>query len=557
MAFIECEKLNFSYPYAGDKSNVFALHDINFSLEQGNLLLVCGTSGSGKSTLLRLLKPEISPNGRLDGGIIYAGKSLNDLPKTASAAEIGYVFQDPNAAYVTEKVYSELAFLPQNLGLSPETIELRIAEICAFFGLESIIGSDICNLSGGQKQLVNLAAVMTAYPKLLILDEPTSQLDPISAERFCDMVLRIRREMGITIIVSEHNTEHFFNFADKILYLENGHQLAFDDPSLFVKKAENHDFLPTSAKFFSLLDLADHPAFTTSSAMNFVRDHYKKAVCDQFIESKNHLNGDAVKVENVYFSYTRRGKDVIDGLDFNADFGRIHAICGANGSGKTTLFKLISGLKTSRDGKIIIDGKRISSYKSGALYRNLIAALPQDPHDIFICESVKEDISTSRDGEKYDLKTLRSLCKRLNVSEKLLDLHPYDLSGGEIQRAALVKLLLLEPKILLLDEPTKGLDKQCKRQLSALLKELAAEGKAVIFITHDMDFIAETADDVTLIFGGKAVSSLPVREFIMQNSVYTTAASRIGRGYFDKTMTDSELISSAVSRKNERGDGDE
>ncbi len=153
MAFIECEKLNFSYPYADDKSNGFALHDIDFSLEQGDFLLICGTSGSGKSTLLRLLKPEISPNGRLDGKIIYAGKFLNDLPKTASAAEIGYVFQDPNAAYVTEKVYSELAFLPQNLGLSPETIELRIAEISAFFGLESIIGSDICNLSGGQKQL--------------------------------------------------------------------------------------------------------------------------------------------------------------------------------------------------------------------------------------------------------------------------------------------------------------------------------------------------------------------------------------------------------------------
>ena len=219
--------------------------------------------------------------------------------------------------------------------------------------------------------------------------------------------------------------------------------------------------------------------------------------------------------------------------------------------------RLFGRRATSRDGKIFIDGKRISSYKSGALYQNLIAALPQDPHDIFICESVKEDISTSPDGEKYDLKTLRSLCERLNVSEKLLDLHPYDLSGGEIQRAALVKLLLLEPKILLLDEPTKGLDKQCKRQLSALLKELTAEGKAVIFITHDMDFITETADDVTLIFGGKAVSSLPVRQFIMQNSVYTTAASRIGRGYFDKTMTDSELISSAVSRKNERGDGDE
>ena len=263
------------------------------------------------------------------------------------------------------------------------------------------------------------------------------------------------------------------------------------------------------------------------------------------------------EVKNAYFSYTRRGKDVIDGLDFNADFGRIHAICGANGSGKTTLFKLISGLKTLRDGKIYIDGKRISSYKSGALYRNLIASLPQDPHDIFICESVKEDISASPDGEKNDFETVKTLCKRLNIFENLLDLHPYDLSGGEIQRAALVKLLLLEPKILLLDEPTKGLDKRCKRQLSTLLKELAAEGKAVIFITHDMDFIAETADDVTLIFGGKAVSSLPVRQFIMQNSVYTTAASLIGRGYFDKTMTDYELISSAVSRKNERGDGDE
>ena len=557
MAFIECEKLNFSYPYADDKSNGFALHDIDFLLEQGDFLLICGTSGSGKSTLLRLLKPEISPNGSLDGKIIYAGKFLNDLPKTASAAEIGYVFQDPNAAYVTEKVYSELAFLPQNLGLSPETIELRIAEISAFFGLESIIGSDICNLSGGQKQLVNLAAVMTAYPKLLILDEPTSQLDPISAERFCEIVLRIQREMGTTIIVSEHNTEHFFNFADKILHLENGRQLAFDTPSKFVKNAANHDFLPTPAKLFSSFKLDNCPAFTTSSAMDFVRNHYKKDASEQFNDDKNHLNGDAVKVKNAYVSYTRRGKDVIDGLDFNADFGRIHAICGANGSGKTTLFKLISGLKTLRDGKIYIDGKRISSYKSGALYRNLIASLPQDPHDIFICESVKEDISASPDGEKNDFETVKTLCKRLNIFENLLDLHPYDLSGGEIQRAALVKLLLLEPKILLLDEPTKGLDKQCKRQLSSLLKELAAEGKAIIFITHDMDFIAETADDVTLIFGGKAVSSLPVRQFIMQNSVYTTAASRIGRGYFDKTMTDSELISSAVSRKNERGDGDE
>lgn len=557
MAFIECKKLNFSYPSIDGKPQNFALLDIDFSLEEGRLLLVCGPSGSGKSTLLRLLKEEISPNGQLGGNIIYAGKPISELPKATSASEIGYVFQDPNAAYVTEKVYSELAFLLQNLGLSPETIELRIAEISAFFGLESIIESDICDLSGGQKQLVNLAAVMTAYPKLLILDEPTSQLDPVSAERFCEIVLRIQREMGTTIIVSEHNTEHFFNSADKILHLENGRQLAFDTPSDFAKKAANRDFLPTSAKLFSSLELANYSAFTTSSAMNFVRTHYKKDSSEQFNVDKNRLIGDAVKVKNAYFSYTRRGKDVIDGLDFSADYGRIHAICGANGSGKTTLFKLISGLKTLRDGKIYIDRKRISSYKSGDLYRNLIAALPQDPHDIFICESVKEDFSTSPDGEQYDFETVKTLCKRLNISENLLDLHPYDLSGGEIQRAALVKLLLLEPKILLLDEPTKGLDNQCKRQLSSLLKELAAEGKAVIFITHDMDFVAETADDVTLIFGGKAVSSLPVRQFIMQNSVYTTAASRIGRGYFDKTMTDYELISSAVSRKNERGDGDE
>jgi energy-coupling factor transport system ATP-binding protein len=550
MAVIGCENLSFGYRSAGD-----VLNGVDFSLDSGEIMLVYGESGSGKSTLMRLLKPEISPNGEKSGGIFFGEKPLESLSKEQSAAKIGYVGQNPDAMPVTEYVRSEIMFLPSNLGLPTDEIYRKTAEISAFFGLEPILDRKICELSGGQKQLVNLAAVMVGNPELLLLDEPTAQLDPLAAEQFADTVKRIRSELGTAVIVCEHSTELFFDSCWSLLLLEKDGGSHFFTPAEsaleYLGNSPMASGFPCALRLYKSLEKyrdCGKKAVSVSDGISLVRSVFGNCTREDFRKSqdKKSENSDkAVETKRLYFRYDRYGTDIIGGMDFTAYFGEVTAVCGSNGTGKSTLLKLAAGGLKPQEGKILIGGKRISSYKNGSLYRNCLAMLPQNPSDIMIEETVFEDLkkSPSALGEVYSNEEIGSAIEMTGFEKRLLSAHPFDLSGGELQRAALAKLLLTKPKILLLDEPVKGLDPICKRRLSRLLRELADEGRAVIFVTHDLEFAAETADRTVLIFGGRAAAAESTVDFLANNSVYTTAAARIGRRVFPTAVTSERLIS--------------
>jgi energy-coupling factor transport system ATP-binding protein len=400
---------------------------------------------------------------------------------------------------------------------------------------------------------------MVANPKLLLLDEPTSQLDPLSAERFWQVVRRIRTELGTAIVICEHRTEHFFADCDRILYIENGKQrfvLPPNEAANALKNSEMLDGFPCAIRISSAVGDENQPLLTSVEAARYIKNRYSQARIDTHFggndsRSQTELSP-ALAAKNISFRYDRYGRDVLCGLDFTAYFGEITAICGANGTGKSTLLKLLAGVFRPQEGRICVDGKRISSYKGGSLYRNMLAMLPQNPCDILIEETVLGELSHSPNGENYQREEIDSLLERLGIAENLLDSHPFDLSGGEVQRVALAKLLLTKPRILLLDEPTKGLDPVCKRRLSEILRRLAEEGTAVIFVTHDLDFAAEVSDRTALVFGGRVVTAEPTVEFLQKNYVYTTSAARIGRAVFPTAVSGRRLISACLEAERER-----
>lgn len=547
MALLEVSSLGFTYPKKPDfnkRSTSFSLSEIDFTLDSGEIALLYGRSGCGKSTLLRLFKPELSPYGEKSGEIRLSSQPIGQLDSRFTAAAIGYVGQDPDAQPVTEDVLSELAYLPQNLGFSPEHIRRKIAEISAFFGLEQLCRKNIYELSGGQKQLVNLAAVMVCEPKILLLDEPTAQLDPLSAEQFRRNILRVREQLGTAVVICEHSAEHIYPHCDKVVYLENGRQIFCLPPDKAAEKLKSTPLfsgLPCTVQLSSALET---DPLTLSQAQNLVRERFEpQNPTASAAASENY----AITAENVFFRYTRHGKDVLSGLSFKAASGRITAVCGANGTGKSTLLRLISGALKSQEGSIKICGRRISSYKNGSLYKKMLALLPQRPSDIMLHETVFDDLLYDPDGEKRSEESVFAVTESLGLDRSLLYSHPFDLSGGELQRAAIAKLLLLEPKILLLDEPEKGLDIHAKIQLCRILKQLSAQGKTVVFITHDLDFAAQTADSIALLFGGTVAAQQPTVEFLKSGGLYTTAAARISGEVFPDAVTSDRLIEKCLN----------
>lgn len=540
MALIETRGLNFKYP----SDREFELSDIEFALERGEMLLLYGASGSGKSTLLKLLKSELAPYGERSGDIFFEGEILGG----DTAAKIGYVGYDPEAAPVTENVLSELAYLPQNLGLARDEIMRRIAELCAYFGIGGIIDRKIAELSAGQKQLVNLAAVMTGEPKLLLLDEPTAQLDPHATEIFYSMLLKIRSEIGTAVILCEHCAEGIFHECDKVLYIENGAQkflLSPDEAAKQMKDSSLFKGLPLSYRLSAALG-RDKPLRTTAEAARFVHENYKPQPHESMKENTSHEP--AIQLKGVYFRYEKHGRQILSDMDFTASMGEITAICGANGMGKSSLLKVISGVYKVQSGAVKIRGRRISSYRGESLYRGTLAMLPQNPHDILTGQSIYEDLHTTPDGEKRSDEQIFSVTDKLGLAREILEAHHFDLSGGELQRAALAKLLLMQPEILLLDEPEKGLDSANKLRLKSILRGYAADGRAVIFVTHDLDFAAETADVITMLFGGTTAASDDNVKFLEHNVLYTTSAARIAHGVFPGVVTSDALIEKCTCR---------
>ncbi|MFZ3130290.1 MAG: ATP-binding cassette domain-containing protein [Desulfosporosinus sp.] len=550
MAFIQITNLSFSYPNTQER----ALNSVNLEIKEGEFVLVCGVSGCGKSTLLRHLKRELTPHGRKIGTVDYRGTDIGNLDQKTSASEIGFVMQNPETQLVTDTVWHELSFGLENLGFSTSEIRRKVAEMASFFGIDGWFGKSVDELSGGQKQLLNLAAVMAMQPKLLILDEPTAQLDPIAAQDFLATIAKINRELAVTVILTEHRLEEVFLLADRIVVMEKGAIVCFAPPEQTAKLLANRKDqqtmfkgLPSAVRIYSTLRLGNYCPLSVRDGRKWLNEYMNpgERVSEEQSEDRAQEQKPIIQAEKIWFKYSREGNDILRGFSLKAYSGEILCVLGGNGTGKTTMLGVISGLLKQYRGRVVINGKKIEAFKANELYRNNIALLPQNPRALFVGDTVLGDLEEAVTMLRPDQDTVRaeidSIAQELGITD-FFARHPYDLSCGEQQKVALAKLLLLKPKIVLLDEPTKGLDAESKEGLGKILKKLCLQAVAIVIVTHDIEFAAVNADQCALMFDGDIVSAGKAKEFFAGNNFYTTAANRMARGIFPKAVTCEDVI---------------
>lgn len=562
------EQLSFSYPGHTNK----VLESITLTIDQGEFVTICGKSGSGKSTLLRQLKPILAPHGEREGSLWFEGERLESIDPKRQASAIGFVLQNPDNQIVTDKVWHELAFGLESLGYDQQTIRLRVAEMASFFGIQGWFHKSVTELSGGQKQMLNLASVMVMQPSVLVLDEPTSMLDPIASHEFLEILYRINRDLGITIILSEHRLEEAVAVSDRLVVLDDGHVIANGSPAFVgneLYKLQHSMFLAMpSAMQITKGIAADSECLVT---INEARHWLTSRMADRQLASlkmksteltdqritKQGIMKPILQLKDVWFRYEKTSPDVIKDLSLEVNQGELYCIVGGNGTGKTTALSIMAGLLQPYRGKVILDGadsvkasfaKKQSASKeqenaSKQKQSSSLVVLPQNPQNLFVKKSVELDLLDMlphMDNEQQRTKMDEVI--RLTELEGLLERHPYDLSGGEQQRAALAKILLLEPKIILLDEPTKGLDAFFKTKFAAILQQLVVKGVTIVMVSHDIEFCAKYADRCALFFDGGIVTANSTRTFFAGNSFYTTSANRIARQLCAEAVTVEDVI---------------
>ncbi len=522
------QNLNFTYPQA-DRP---ALSGIDLSIQAGEFIILCGPSGCGKSTLLRQFKTCLTPHGAHSGTLLFTGKPLAQIPAGEQAGRIGFVLQSPENQVVTDKVWHELAFGLESLGCDQNTIRRRVAEIAAFFGIEHWFYRDVTDLSGGQKQLLSLACVMAMQPEVLVLDEPTAQLDPIAAVDFLALLGRIHRELGTTVILSEHRLEEAFPYATRVVVMESGRIVTDGAPKAVALELKNQHSplfaaMPAALGIWAGVDTSADVPITVPQGKEFLAHRAEESPLLSLPPANIPEPGDTVlRGKELWFRYTREGTDIVRGLDVTLRRGELLALMGGNGSGKTTTLKLLAGLLRPQRGNVSTLGK--------------IGYLPQNPQTLFVKNTIREDLYQAF-PEKADEAALARVVNLCGLTD-VLDRHPYDVSGGEQQRSALAKVLLTQPEILLLDEPTKGFDAGFKATFAAILKTLCAQGIAVLMVSHDVAFCAQYAHRCALYFDGQLVAQGTPREFFSGSTFYTTPANRIARDLQPQAVTVGDVI---------------
>ena len=540
------QNLSFSYPEQQKK----ALDGLSLTIHAGEFVTLCGPSGCGKTTLLRQLKPSLAPHGDLQGEILFENTPLRELSLRDQSARIGFVLQNPDNQIVTDKVWHELAFGLESLGLDTPTIRRRVAEMASFFGIENWFYKDVSQLSGGQKQLLNLAAIMAMQPSVLLLDEPTSQLDPIAAADFLATVGRINRELGTTVICTEHRLEEVFPHSHRVLVMDNGTLIADGTPAQvgeLLKESGHRMFasMPTPMQVYAAVPNGQHCPVTVRDGRDwldaFAKAHSLGAVPPEAIPAPA-SDVPAAKLEEVWFRYEQDSPDITKGLSLEVYPGELVAILGGNGAGKSTTLSMIAGLHKPYRGRIALFGREGTQQPRPGV----LGVLPQDPKALFVKNTVGEDLADAlkdagvpKEEQSARLGRVIGLCHL----EALLGRHPFDLSGGEQQRAALAKVLLLQPRMLLLDEPTKGLDTAFQEELAVILRRLTDSGVAILMVSHDIGFCARHAHKCALFFDGVIAAQGTPRAFFSGNSFYTTAANRMARHLLPDAVTPEDVIS--------------
>lgn len=528
MPAIEVRSLSFAYPDA----DAAVLEGLDWSVPQGAFALLVGGTGSGKSTLLSLLKPEIAPAGERTGELLVLGENVADMDVRASAERVGYVFQDPENQIVCETVWHEMAFGLENLGLARDEMRRRVAETSYFFGLEDWLHRDTDTLSGGRKQLLSLAAVLALRPRVLLLDEPTSQLDPVAEKNFLHALFRVNRELGCTVVVATHQPRPMLEYATCAYRIEGGRVREVADiaslghrEGLFSgevpgwsasRRAKNGVFSSVSGQLGSLDPRGSAPGAkrglksgkSAESEVQILSQDDSGAPSragGRRILAKMH-GGSATTLSEGWFRYDRVSGWVLRGLDVTFSAGAVHAIVGGNGCGKSTMLSVLA--KTAK----LQRGRMVRGAASTAL-------LPQNPKALLVAETVHDELMEWASTCGYDEAVARERAAQLGL-DGLDARHPYDLSGGQRQLLALAKLLLIGPELLLLDEPTKGLDLTSRRIIARALCEHAQAGGTVIMATHDLDFAEQVADDVAMMFDGEIACMEPPADFFADNVFY-------------------------------------
>lgn len=540
MYHFEINDLHFSYPGVQKDS----LQGVSLTIQKGEYVVLCGRSGSGKTTLLRHLKSVLTPHGSRSGQILFCGTPLEQISAGEQAAKIGYVMQNPDEQIVTDKVWHELAFGLESLGTDQTTMRTRVAEMACYFGIADWFHKDVATLSGGQKQLLNLASIMAMQPQVLILDEPTSQLDPVAASDFLNTVRKINLELGTTVIITEHRLEDIFPYADRAIVMDRGQIIANDDPRnigklLYAQKNPMFAAMPTPVQVFFGADQQGACPLTVREGRSWLSSAFPNgAAVTQLPELPDQSSGEtALQLKELWFRYEKDSADVLRGVSAQISTGSLHAIVGGNGAGKSTALKAICGICRPYRGSVKIFGKNVEKYTPAQLFQGCLAMLPQDPKSLFVKKTVREDLE-EMSADKEAIAQISGLCQ----IEDLLDSHPYDLSGGEQQRSALAKVLLTSPKLLLLDEPTKGIDSFFKKTLADILCKLKEQGVTIVMVSHDVEFCARYADRVSMFFDGQLLTTDTPRHFFGGNSFYTTAAARMSRHVFCQAVTAEDVV---------------
>lgn len=481
MVLFKTENLTFAYPHATEH----ALSNVNLEINKGDFIVLMGRTGSGKSTLLRLLNPVLAPFGKTEGIIEIKTKKT------------GYVGQNPDITFVSENVRSELVFALENQRMSNNDIALRLGEISSFFNISHLLDRNISTLSGGEKATVAIAAAMINNADAVILDEPTAQLDSKSAYELINLLKRVNDELGVTVVITTHLSDGLIDKCDRLIVLDNG-SVIFDDKPEKVND-EVLPFYPLSAQLF------DERPLTVREAVAFAYRLREKP-----LESSS-ISSEMVNLKNVTFAYEKKGRDILEKLDFKAYVGKIHCVIGANGSGKTTLLKIIAGIKKPYSGKVRVNGRA--------------AYLPQNPNYLFTKDTV---------GDEIDIET----AEKFSLNDKL-NMHPYDLSGGQTQKLAMAILSKQQYDILLLDEPSKALDVFYKKELITYLKSL---DKTIIIVSHDLDFVGDIADYVSFLSDGVITIAGERRQVLSSLSYYTTQVRRITASHLTSAVSTEDLL---------------
>lgn len=518
-----------------------ALKNINLHIQEGEFIVIAGPSGCGKTTLLRLLKKELNPVGYQEGEIYYQGKLLDEWSERELIKDIGFVFQNPDEQIVMDEVMQEIVFGLENLNYSTLEMRKRVSELVHFFGLEELLYEKPSELSGGQKQMINLLSVLLLRPKVLLLDEPTSQLDPVAAKELLNMLKQLNEELGITIVLVEHRLEHLFSIADRILMMKDGEVFLGGDSKEVIlqlheaKKSLFLPYIPTISQLYlereSTIKRENIP-LTVKESRSWLRNLPPVSRNEQEVNPLKKAEEERLPIlqaDNLFFRYDPKGYSILRNFSLTVNEGDFYTLVGGNGSGKTTALKVCLGIVKQQRGKLKLFNKRLTKRTKQEVYRH-IAYLPQDPKAYFSYDTIVEEMMAIvhtykiQNGEEK----VNHMLKQFQI-EHLKERHPYDCSGGEMQKAALASMLLKEPKLLIVDEPTKGFDPAFKEEFATLLKKLHKKGLTILMVTHDIEFAARYANRCGLLFDGEIAAEGPPKQLFQGNYFYTTAINRATR----------------------------